>query len=165
MFSAKMRVFAGVFVLCLSLPLISSGNNGVDLASRGAAAAPTPSAGEKKGFNDYKGITIGLATAEVRTKLGPPKDKADDMDLYIFSDNESAQFYYGPTRIVTAMMITYTGDLKNAPTAKDVFGEDVPAKSDGSIFKMERYPKAGYWISYNRSGGADTVVSIAFQKM
>lgn len=165
MFSIKMRVITGVFVVSLSLTLILSGNEGIHIPACGAAAAPTPGAGEKKGFNDYKGVMIGLATADVRTKLGAPRDKADEMDLYIFSENESAQFYYGPAHLVTAIMITYTGDLKSAPTPRDVFGDDVAPKSDGSIFKMERYPKAGYWVSYNKSGGSDAVISIAFQKM
>ena len=44
------------------------------------------------------------------------------------------------------------------------FGIDVPAK-DGTVFKMERYPKAGYWISYTRTSGSDAMVNIAIQKM
>lgn len=116
-------------------------------------------------FAGYKGLGIGATTVSVREKLGEPKDKSDAMDLYVFSDSESAQFYYGPAKTVTAIMITYSGDLKKAPTAKDVFGEDVAPKPDGGIFKMVRYPKAGYWVSYNRTAGDDAIVSIAMQKI
>ena len=116
-------------------------------------------------FTEYKGMKIGAAADAVRTKLGSPKDKSDSMDLYVFSDNESAQFYYDGTHVVNAIMITYTNDLKSAPAAKDVFGVDVAPNADGMIFKMERYPKAGYWISYTRTSGSDAMVNIAIQKM
>lgn len=131
--------------------------------SRPANPAPTPQA--HKPMSDYRGISIGMKADEVRVKLGEPKDKSDEMDMYIFAETESAQFYYDEEHIVKAMMITYSGDLANAPTPKAVFGEDAVAKPDGSIFKMVRYPKAGYWVSYNRSGGTDQVISVAFQKM
>ena len=126
---------------------------------------PTPTPAVKKTFTEYREISLGNTADAVRQKLGIPKDKSDAQDLYTFSDNESAQFYYSDAHLVTAIMITYMGNLKDAPTAKDVFGEDVPAKPDGSIFKMVRYPKAGYWISYNRSGGDDAIISIAIQKL
>lgn len=128
-----------------------------------AYVTPTPQS--RKTMSDYRGVSIGMKTDEVRTKLGEPKDKSNEMDMYAFSETEVAQFYYSAERVVTAMMVTYTGDLKTAPTPKDVFGEDAEVKPDGSVFKMVRYPKLGYWISYNRSGGADQVVSLAFQKI
>jgi hypothetical protein len=126
---------------------------------------PTPTPQSHKPMSEYRGVSIGIKTDDVRAKLGIPTDKSDEMDMYIFAETESAQFYYDDAHLVKAMMITYSGDLKNAPTPKDVFGENAETKADGSIFKMVRYPKAGYWISYNRSGGTDQVVSVAFQKM
>ena len=134
----------------------------VTILVAGTAAAQPAAA---KHVSDYKGVTIGMKTEDVRTKLGNPKDKADAMDLYVFSDSESAQFYYDAAKVVTAMMITYSGDLKKAPTAREVLGEDVEAKPDGGVFKMVRFPKAGYWISYNKTGGDDAIVNIAFQKI
>ena len=124
------------------------------------AAAQT----DKSLFSEYKGVKIGVATDAVRTKLGNPKDKSDVLDLYIFSDSESAQFFYDASKAVNAIMITYTGDLKAAPVAEDIFGIDI-AEKDGMIFKMEKYPKAGYWISYTRTSGSDAMVNIAIQKM
>ncbi len=129
----------------------------------GTAASQTTAAA--KHFSDYKGVAIGMKTDEVRSKLGGPRDKSDAMDLYVFSDSESAQFYYDAAKVVTGMMITYSGDLKKAPTPKDVLGEDVEAKPDGGVFKMVRFPKAGFWISYNKTGGDDAIVNIAFQKI
>jgi hypothetical protein len=133
-------------------------------AHNSRAIEPRPTPGEAA-FAGYKGINVGMTTDAVRKALGVPKDKSDAMDLYVFSDNESAQFYYDGAHLVTAMMITYSGDLKKAPTPKDVFGEDVAPKADGGIFKMVRDPKAGYWISYNRTVGDDQIVNIAVQKI
>jgi len=126
--------------------------------------AVTAAAQDKAVFSEYKGVKIGVTTDAVRLKLGTPRDKSDVMDLYVFSDNESAQFYYDAKKAVNAIMITYTGDLKAAPVAKDIFGIDVAPK-DGTVFKMERYPKAGYWISYTRTTGSDAIVNIAMQKL
>lgn len=131
--------------------------------SRRATLVPTPQS--HKPMLDYRGVSLGMKASDVRLKLGEPKDKSAEMDMYIFSETETAQFYYDGAQLVQAMMITYTGDLKTAPTPKEVFGEDAEAKPDGSIFKMVRYPKAGYWISYNRSAGPDQVISLAFQKI
>ena len=113
----------------------------------------------------YKGIAIGASADDVRKKLGDPKDKSDPQDLFVFSDQESAQFLYDAGKKVTAIMVTFSGKLTGAPTAKDVFGEDVAPKPDGAVFKMVRYPKAGYWVSYNKIVGDDSMVSIAMQKM
>ena len=125
-------------------------------------AVPTP---EKTFFSEYRGIKIGVPMTDVRTKLGKAKEESDAQDQYIFSDSESAQFFYDATKKVSAIMITFTGDVTKAPTAKDVFGADVAPNDQGMIFKMERYPKAGFWISYTRTAGADAMVNIALQKM
>jgi hypothetical protein len=125
-------------------------------------ALPTP---EKTLFSEYRGVKIGMPTGEVRTKLGKAKEESDAQDQYIFSDSESAQFYYDAAKNVNAIMITFTGDVTKAPTAKDIFGADVAPNDQGMIFKLERYPKAGFWISYTRTSGADAMVNIALQKM
>jgi len=127
----------------------------------GAVVSPTPGTH----WTDYKGVAIGATTDAVRQKLGNPKEKGDDQDLYVFSENESAQFYYDAAHTVTAIMITYSGDIKSAPTAMQVVGEDAAPRPDGGISKMVRFPKAGYWIAYNRSGGDDVVITIAIQKI
>jgi hypothetical protein len=129
------------------------------------AAVPVPTPREKPPFYEYKAVSIGTTTDIVRNKLGSPKEKSDDQDFYVFSDTESAQFFYDKAHLVTAIMITYAGDIKSAPTCINVLGEEVPANPDGGIFKLVRFPKAGYWVSYNRTGGEGPVISIAIQKL
>ena len=126
---------------------------------------PMPTPGDAPPYSAYKGVGIGTAMDDARTKLGIPKEKSDTQDFYVFSDDESAIVYYGAEKTVTALTVTFTGKLDAAPTAKAVFGEDVPPKPDGGIFKMVRYPKAGFWISYNKILGDNHVVMIAMQKM
>ena len=129
-----------------------------------AAPVPAPSP-DKPAYAGYKGVLVGLTADEARKKLGNPKDKSDTQDFYVYSDNESAQVYYDATKNVSLVSVSYVGKVNGIPTPKDVFGEDVAAKADGSVFKMVRYPKAGYWISYNKTGGDDPIVTITIQKM
>ncbi|MFL6375744.1 MAG: hypothetical protein ACJ73D_13835 [Pyrinomonadaceae bacterium] len=125
-------------------------------------AMPSP---DKSLFSEYRGVKIGMTATDVRAKLGKAKEQTDAQDQFIFNDNESALVYYDGTHAVNAIMITFQGDVKNAPSAKDVFGEDVAPNGEGMVFKMEKYPKAGYWISYTRTSGSDQMVNIALQKM
>jgi hypothetical protein len=121
---------------------------------------------EKPLFNAYKGVTIGMPMDEARAKLGSPRDKSDSQDLYVFSDDETVLIYYNPaTKTVDAVTITYTGKLNGVPDPKAVFGDDAEVKPDGGIFKMVRYPKAGYWVSYNKIMGDDPMVLIAMKKL
>lgn len=152
-----MRASRVLFLICLML--FAGG------VAEVAAQTPQTAGGEKKGSYVYKGIVIGATAEDVRKKLGEPKDKSDAQDLYVFSEEESAQFLYDAAKTVSAIMITFTGKLTGAPTAKDVFGEDVAARADGGISKMVRYPKAGYWISYNKIVGDESMISIAMQKI
>ncbi len=132
-------------------------------AKNTAAAAPAPAV--KAAGYLYKGIGIGMLADDVREKLGDPKDKSDPQDLFVFGNDESAQFIYGPDKKVTAIMITFSGKLSEAPTPRDVLGEDVAPNANGGISKLVRFPKAGYWISYNKIVGDDSIISIAVQKL
>jgi len=57
------------------------------------------------------------------------------------------------------------GEGGNAPDAKSVLGEDVEAKADGSMYKLVRYPEAGYWVSYSRTAGNSPLVIVTMQKI
>ena len=130
------------------------------------AAAQTPSSGEEAAgsFNEYRGIQLGMFADDVRKKLGSPKDKGDEQDFYIFDETETAQIVYDKTHkviTISADFLKSTGTL----TAKQVLGAEVEAKADGSVYKMVRYPKAGYWLSYNRTGGTPPLTTITLQKI
>lgn len=121
---------------------------------------------EKPPYDAYKGVTIGMSMTEAREKLGSPRDKSDSQDLYMFSDDEMAQVYYDTaSKTVSAITVTFTGKLDKVPAPKAVFGSDAETKPDGGIFKMVRYPEAGFWISYNKIVGDDPIVIIAIKKI
>ena len=169
MITQKLWIMPGVFFVSLFAVLFISSAPGTAGSSGGRSTLPRsmaePTPESNKSFAEYKGVAIGMTADAARQKLGVPKDKSAEQDLYTFSDSESVLVYYDASHVVSAIMITYSGNLKNAPTPMTVFGEDTPPKADGGIFKMVRYPKAGYWISYNRTAGDDAIVSIAIQKI
>lgn len=153
------------FVIIASTITIYALNADSVIAQRPLDAVPVPTPADKPVFSAYKGVSIGKTADEARRLLGKPSDQSETQDQYIFSDNESAQVYYDAAHLVTAISIMYSGDLTAAPTPKDIFGEAAQPKPDGGIFKMMRYPKAGFWISYSRTAGDGPIISIAMQKI
>ena len=115
-------------------------------------------------YTDYRGIKIGMSAGEARSK-SDKLTKGDDQDFLVFSEHESAQIYYDQTGKVTAISIDYFGDNNGAPTPEAVLGAGIQAKPDGSMYQLNRYPEAGYWVSYNRTAGDKPIVTITMQKM
>jgi len=115
-------------------------------------------------FKEYHGVSIGMAADEVRAKLEKIK-KGEGQDYLAFSDQESAQIYYDDKGKVTAISIDYFGGVGKAPTPEAVLGVGVQPKADGSLYQLNRYPQAGYWVSYNRTAGDKPIVTITMQKL
>ena len=115
-------------------------------------------------FKDYHGVSIGMSADEVRGKLERIK-KGDGQDYLAFSDQESAQIYYDDKGHVSAISIDYFAGGNCAPTPEAVLGVGIQAKADGSMYQLNRYPQAGYWVSYNRTAGDKPIVTITMQKM
>lgn len=116
-------------------------------------------------FRDFKGVQIGMSAADARAKLGSPTDKSDTNDFYAHGGKQIVQVFYDGGKKVSAISVSFLNSPADAPTPKSVFGSDVEAKPDGSCYKMVRYPKAGYWLSYSRTTGTSTMVIITMQKI
>jgi hypothetical protein len=116
-------------------------------------------------FSEFKGVRLGMTAGESRKKLGNPKDKSAELDLYVFNDNEAVQIYYDKAGIVSAISIDFMNGAKPIPSPKDVLGTEADKKPDGSVYKMLRYPKAGYWVSYSRTAGNEPTITITMQKI
>jgi len=157
--SASIRVFA-FLMAALGLALVSA--VGVQAQRRATHAAP---AEDPPVFNAYRGVQLGMSADEARKKLGEPKDKGTEQDFYIFSETETAQIVYDKTQKVVTISADFTTVGGDVITCKQVFGAEVEPKADGSVYKMVRYPKAGYWISYNRTSGASPLTSVTLQKI
>jgi len=138
-----------------------------------AVAAATPAQTASKGarssviqqplYSEYRGVRIGMAAQDVRAKLGEPLQKADDMDLYVFSEKETAQIAYDASHTVTTVSVDYVGGV-GAPDYKLVVGPTVDVKADGSIYQQVRYDILGFWVYYYRSAGETPIVTITIQK-
>ena len=116
-------------------------------------------------FSDFKGVRLGMSADEARKKLGSPHDKADDVDIYVFNDNQGAQVYYDKAKTVMAISIDFSNGASDIPLPKAVVGGEPEARADGSAFKMVRYPKAGYWVSYSKTAGTSPTITITMQKI
>ncbi|MEP6922064.1 MAG: hypothetical protein ABI967_13140 [bacterium] len=148
-------VFSSVMLL-LSLLVVSS----VQAQRRSSAADD-----DKPLFQEYRGIQIGMAATDVRKKLGNPEDKSDEQDFFKLNDNESAQIFYDKTHMVMAISANYLNGAQEIPTPKVLFGSDCAAKPDGSVYKMVRYPKHGYWLAYSKSSGDSPLITVTLQKI
>ena len=116
-------------------------------------------------FSDFKGVRIGTSVDESRKKLGNPRDKADDQDFYVFNDTQAVQIFYDKTAKVSAISIDYMTGASGIPSPKDVLGTEADKKADGSLYKLVRYPKAGYWVSYSRTAGDSPTTTVTMQKI
>jgi hypothetical protein len=138
---------------------------GALLATPSPTPAPSPSSGElTPQYSSYRGVTIRMPAAQVADKLGTPTQRSKAGDYFLISADESVQISYDKDQTVKAISINYTGDLKAAPTPKDVVGTEVKKDAEGTITKMVSYPKSGFWISYIRTGGKDATIIITLQK-
>lgn len=132
----------------------------------GAGQKRTRAEDETPVFSDYRGVQIGMTADLARQKLGRPKDKGDTQDFFVFSDNETATVVYDPAQHkVVTVSADFLSGATGVPVARAVVGSDIEAKPDGSLYRMVRYPKAGYWVSYYRAGGDSPLTSVTIQKI
>jgi hypothetical protein len=146
----------------------------VSLTIAGTAFAQTPASSknrtaagreEEPVFLDYRGVKLGWLADEVRKKLGSPANKGDEQDFYVFGEKETAQVLYDKaTSKVTAISVDFMSGARDAITPQQVFGSDIETKPDGSKYKLVRYPKAGYWVSYSRTAGDNPIITVTIQK-
>lgn len=125
----------------------------------------TPPEEESNLFKDYRGVQLGMTADEVRKKLGDPRDKGEEQDFFMFNDTETVQIVYDKTHKVITISADFMTTGSSVPTPKQVFGTEVEPKSDGSVYRMVRFPKAGYWVSYNRTSGDAPLTTVTLQKI
>jgi len=116
-------------------------------------------------FSDFKGVRIGMTADAARKKLGTPRDKSAEQDFYVFNDTQAVQIFYDKAGAVTAISIDFMSGANAVPSAREVLGTEAETKTDGSVYKLLRYPKAGYWVSYSRTAGSSPTITITMQKI
>lgn len=150
-------VFSFALTLALLVPTAAKAQRSKGGLDSGDENQPT--------VNQFKGVRIGMLADDARKKLGTPRDKSPEQDFYMLNDNEVLQVYYDKSGAVNAISIDFMSGATAIPTSKEVFGADAEAKADGSIYKLVRYPKAGYWLSYSRTAGNEPTTTITMQKI
>ena len=155
-FNARVSRLLLFAVLTLSLPAVALAQTN----RRQMAADDAPV------FNEYRGVQIGWLADDVRKKLGDPASKGDEQDFYMFGEKETAQFQYDKaTKKVVAISVDFINGASTILTPQQVLGADIEAKPDGSKYKLIRYPKAGYWLSYSRTAGDAPIITVTIQKI
>ena len=132
------------------------------LKSRGPGAA---GGGDEPIFHQYRNVRIGMSTDEVRKTLSNPSDKSDEQDFFVFGENETAQVFYDKSKKVYAISVNFLNGAQEIPSPKTVFGSELTAKADGSMYKLVRYPKAGCWVSFSKTAGDSPLVTVTLQKI
>jgi len=148
--------FAGSFLLVALTPAASRAQKSSALDSEQDI---------RPAFSDFKGVHIGMPAVEARKKLGSPRDKSAEQDFYLFNDSQAVQVFYDKAGTVTAISIDFMSGASGIPSCKEVLGAEAQAKPDGSVYKLLRYPKAGYWVSYSRTAGNSPTITITMQKI
>jgi hypothetical protein len=158
--STLFRLFTFLLVASAVVPVLA-----VNPPGQRRSAAHVGSDEPSPLFRAYRGIELGMTADDVRKKLGDPRDKSEEQDFFVFTETESAQVVYDKTHKVIAISADFLAVGAGVLTAREVFGSDIEAKADGSLYRMVRYPKAGYWLSYNRTGGASPLTTVTLQKI
>ncbi|MBP6002908.1 MAG: hypothetical protein KA746_05690 [Pyrinomonadaceae bacterium] len=164
-----MKLAAGFLLLVFSIGLFVNVSGTASHAAGADSITPGPTpetaAAKTPPYSTYRGVTVGMAQAAAREKLGEASQRSNAGDYYAVSATESAQILWDKDQTVKSITVNYSGNLKMAPSTKDVVGEDIKKEADGSIYKLVRYPESGFWVSYNRTAGDDPTVVITLQKM
>lgn len=168
MFSASIQRFY-IALLVVAAALVFGASPSVTRAQNArqktAQAAPPAAQLEEPRYSEYRGVRLGMTAAEVQAALGTPKESEGRQEFYAISDTEMAQVFYDARRNVWAVTVSYLGGQGKTPTPEQIFGGPVELKPDGSIYKMVKFERAGYYVAYSRDAGDAPFVTVFMQKL
>jgi hypothetical protein len=163
------RLLFALALACLVMGASVSWAQSYKSSARSTVARSNP-AEQSKGedeplFSEYRGVRIGMTAEEARQKMGEPQDKSDEQDFFVFNEKESAQVFYDKAHKTYAISINYLGTGGGTPAPKAVLGSEIEAQPDGSMYKMVRYRKSGFWVAYSRTAGSDPLITVTMNKI
>jgi hypothetical protein len=141
-------------LLLLLLGVIAKGQSPAQTSSTAKAHAQM----QQSLYREYRGVRLGMTATEARAKLGEPSLKSDEQDFYILSANETAQLAYIGGKVVT-ISTDYLGGI-GAPDYRNVVGDGLLQRPDGSTFRMVLNDAERFWVSYNKSATVVPTVTI-----
>lgn len=136
-----------------------------DMNTTASTTTPKKKATVGPVFTNYRKVEIGMDASSVDDILGKPESEYPDRIFFEISNAEDVQIAIGPDKKVTAVVVSFA-EGKGAPDFSTVFGEGVEPdrRPDGTIYKMVRYPDAGYWVSYYAAAGDKGNVTLMMRK-
>jgi len=132
-------------------------------AQKARAASTDTSVVQQPLYTDFRGAKLGMTVEQVREKLGTPVLKDAEMDYFVLSDAISAQVAYDANHQATTISVDYANGA-GAPEYRAVVGPEITTHPDGSMYAMVRYQSQRFWVSYSRTAGPVSVVTITIQK-
>jgi hypothetical protein len=154
----------GLFTHGLYAQTVAAANQ-PDAATTKDSSAPVKKS-SMPAMSAFRNVSIGMPADKVKESWGKAKIEDKDGFLFELSDSETAQVRIGPDGKVMTIAVTFAGG-KGAPTLTEVFGEGAAADSsqNGTVYKMVRYPDAGYWVSYFVGSGENAITTLTIQKL
>lgn len=156
-----LRRLARCLFLMTAMVILAAAARAQDMAPKRTPSPLTPY------IEDLKGVAINMTADQAIEKLGKPK-VSDKAGMYFqFSGTDSAQVGLDAKHKVRTVALIYRTGSADAMQPEDVFGPDVliVPKKDGSIYKMVRYPSAGFWIAYSKTGGSKPMTTVTMRRI
>lgn len=144
--------------VALALGLVS----GFALCAQGVKSA-APSTLQTKVMNQFRGVKLGMKTAEVRAALGAPENSSDASDDFKLTGEDTMTVRYDNGE-VKAIQIAFL-DPKNAPAWKEVVGDaEVNTMESGAKNARKVMDAEKFWVTmYQNKEGTITRITISKQ--
>lgn len=133
-------------------------------AQKARAVAVDNSVVQQPLYTEFRGVRLGMTPEEVREKLGSPILKDAEMDYYVLSDTMTAQVVFDSAHKARMISVDYANGA-GAPDYRSIVGQELTTRPDGSAYSMVRYESRGFWVSYSKTAGPMSVVTITIQKI
>jgi hypothetical protein len=165
---AVMSVLWAVSVILFALPAAAQIAEKEEVSSVVAAQPAVEAAAPAPFIDDVSGVSVGMTADEVKDKLGKPESSDASSMYYELDGSKTLRLRLDADKKVSLIAAMYMGNDANPPKVTDVFGPDVNIEpgENGSVYKMVRYPSAGFWVAYSRlNAGGDPLTTITIQKL
>lgn len=160
-FQSPIVKFFWLTVLSIVALMITINANAQNQTSKNRLTKAHPEA-QQPLYKEYRGVRLNMTMEEARAKLGAPVLKSDELDYFVFSENETAQIAYNSAHRVVTISVDYMGGI-GAPDYMMVVGTSLLQRADGSLYRMVENNAEGSWVSYNKSSGTVPTVTITLQ--
>ena len=124
------------------------------------AAAQDAATGPKV-MREFRGVKLGLKTAEVRTALGKPESSDQARDEFKIGGEDTLTVYYDGGAVKTLQF--FFTDPKNAPAWTEVVGDtEITRNDNGSKHARRVVSGENFWVAmYQNKEGTVTTITIS----